>query len=70
MTPWFTFKEAQKLLTDVGILNRCTSSCQEINCGVPQGSMLGPMSFITYFSGFQRAAKNVTISIYVRDTLV
>ena len=42
----------------------------EIKCGVPQGSILGPLLFILYANDLQRALKQATSSLFADDTSV
>ena len=55
----------QRTLTN-GIL----SSSADISCGVPQGSVLGPLFFILYINDAQAAIKRAGIQLYADDTVL
>ena len=46
------------------------SEFYEIKCGVPQGSILGPLLFILYVNDLQRALKQATSSLFADDTSI
>lgn len=48
--------------------NGFTSSCLEIKCGVPQGSVLGPLLFLVYINDISLATNKGRISLFADDT--
>ena len=49
--------------------NQISSSTRQISCGVPQGSVLGPLLFIIYTNDLNKAIKNKCI-IFADDTTI
>ena len=48
--------------------NGIDSNMSEINCGVPQGSVLGPILFLLYINDLYRAVANATTRLFADDT--
>ena len=48
--------------------NGFTSSIKEINCGVPQGSILGPLLFLLYINDLAYVSKSLFTIMYADDT--
>ena len=47
-----------------------TSSKSSIECGIPQGSCLGPLLFILYINDFENCLKSTIPNMYADDTCV
>ena len=52
------------------LANNVFSSCSTIACGVPQGSVLGPLFFILYVNDIQHVIKNSKVQLYADDTVI
>ena len=51
-------------------VNGVLSSERRITCGVPQGSVLGPLFFILYVNDLQDAVPNANVQLYADDTVI
>ena len=52
------------------LANNCKSSSEPLTCGVPQGSVLGPLFFILYVNDLQQQLPNVDVQLYADDTVL
>ena len=52
------------------VVNGVTSSMKRVECGIPQGSNLGPLLFIIYINDLTKCIKKCKVSLYADDTCV
>ena len=50
--------------------NRVKSEAQSLLCGVPQGSILGPLMFLMYFNDFSNCLKSCETIQFADDTVI
>ena len=49
-------------------VNGSVSSSAVVECGVPQGSILGPLLFLIFINDLHNAVKHCSVSLYADDT--
>ena len=52
------------------LINGCLSSQSNLLCGVPQGSILGPLLFLIYINDLPNCLKFTTPCLYADDTQI
>ena len=65
---WFTnylFSSKQKV-----VIQNTISEFEFISCGVPQGSILGPVLFLLYFNDFSKTLFKPEVLMFADDTVV
>jgi len=50
------------------VISDYQSKLQTVTCGVPQGSVLGPLSFLIYVNDIQSAVSSATVKLFADDT--
>ena len=55
---------------NVSLLNNCFSSKANVTCGVPQGSVLGPLLFLVYINDLGSILRHSKHFLYADDTVI
>ena len=71
---WFQGKIQQCILISkilqCTIANDIQSDYESITCGVPQGSVCGPLLFLLYINDISRCPTKCKVSLYADDTVL
>ena len=51
-------------------INSTSSDLREVVCGVPQGSILGPLLFIIYMNDIDASSTKLTFTMFADDTTI
>ncbi len=65
---WFDSYLSER--TQVTKVGKCESDSGSLSCGVPQGSIMGPLLFITYINSLPEALDGFMTFLYADDTAI
>lgn len=60
----------KRLLLQYVSINGVDSAFQQFMCGVPQGSLLGPLLFILFMNDFQNSSNILSFILFADDSSV
>ena len=52
------------------VINGVNSELRTVSCGVPQGSVLGPLFFLLYINDLHRSIGDKSVRVYADDTAI
>ena len=62
---WLQFQRTQSVTFSGATSDECY-----ISCGVPQGSILGPLLFVVYINDFTKSINHSKVVLYADDTIL
>ena len=65
---WFTSHLSNRMHYASIIINGHLSEYRHISCGVPQGSVLGPLLFLLYINDLPNVSKHLSFYLFAGDT--
>jgi len=62
------FKDYLSNRSQYVFVNHVSSKTLKVNCGVPQGSVLGPLLFLLYVNDIENCIPSNVVKLYADDT--